>query len=836
MIEQKSTVKLRSAFLLGDQPTQLSAGWNGYQNYLEKTFLPKNILTYPSCNFFIPKKDKIVPRLGKTVLGTMATRSYPAIANTSGVLGHQRRFTPLSGQNMEVRTYNAAIYTDSIPGPVESNRIFDTLWTDPDTGEKKWVFVGYMGLGTLEDYRFRTYFDTWYDNTTNQSVLIFASLGAIYRWSGAIEKITNVSGYTISIDSTKTFTGAGFYLTGSDGIDRVMINGIERVVVSGKNTNTITVDDVTGIAIGDLAVDSTFYKGPTSLRPAFDYVKVIANHAIYGLYNSPIIWGSNALNYPATSNITVHQAVQDDLIAGSASPYTGTEEHDIRYVISSLAQPETFSNAVTRLDDLSINKIGVFAIRYTVTVTIDTIGTIDTFSWYVNGTLQSAGIPITGGSQTLGGGPGLVVVEFGNKTGHTVGDTWTYGFGGSDYYQWYLDNVLQGGGASYPVTTTLVYNGLNIYTNSPNGHTLGDSWTIHITPKVENGFCNFYSNLYREPGQAFTARLSSNFWAMDVQENVMYLCDQKGYWQYLEFKLSSNLQNETVIVQPLKQSAPAKPIFPYMVGHFEDYLAFVTEGKTLDLILRKKFIELPQVGYLSNAVKNDFDACSFVGGSIQFGADKRLYITSPEEKMMHCYDNNQKYWQPPQKYSNNGILSLYGSSLISHSNIKAETYTLFDGETGDNGVEYQVIAQTGPLSVGNRWSKKNTTMSFIDGYTTDKNKKFPPIKQNILLEPNGTNGVKSHYVEPKFYQMSDTSALGAGALGYHGLGNDPNQNQAYFQEVYKKFQGLLEYYFYSIGFECTTKSHHYEVISMGVNSVISNKNNSPLVNQSTVVK
>ena len=88
--------------------------------------------------------------------------------------------------------------------------------------------------------------------------------------------------------------------------------------------------------------------------------------------------------------------------------------------------------------------------------------------------------------------------------------------------------------------------------------------------------------------------LPSNFWTMDIQENVMYLNDARGNWSYLDLVLSADLLTETVIVQPLKQTTSSRALFPYMVGHFDNYISYVTENKTLDLIGRRKFLELPQ--------------------------------------------------------------------------------------------------------------------------------------------------------------------------------------------------------------------------------------------------
>ena len=67
-----------------------------------------------------------------------------------------------------------------------------------------------------------------------------------------------------------------------------------------------------------------------------------------------------------------------------------------------------------------------------------------------------------------------------------------------------------------------------------------------------------------------------------------------------------------------------------MIGYSDNEILFVTEDKRLDMIGRKKFVELPQVGYLSDDVKYDFLESSFTKGSIEF-TDMRIFITSPRE-------------------------------------------------------------------------------------------------------------------------------------------------------------------------------------------------------------
>jgi hypothetical protein len=56
------------------------------------------------------------------------------------------------------------------------------------------------------------------------------------------------------------------------------------------------------------------------------------------------------------------------------------------------------------------------------TVTIDSLGATDTFSWQVDGGAVHSGVPITGAKQSLQDG---IFITIAGTVGHTVGDTWT---------------------------------------------------------------------------------------------------------------------------------------------------------------------------------------------------------------------------------------------------------------------------------------------------------------------------------------------------------------------------------------------------------------------------
>lgn len=463
--------------------------------------------------------------------------------------------------------------------------------------------------------------------------------------------------------------------------------------------------------------------------------------------------------------------------------FYGTFNSRQLYMSNNFNRPssEDITRSVADLDDLTISNIADYngSSKKVYRISIDTAGTPDTFQWQVNGGGGSTGVAITGSDQILAEN---VVIKFLDTTGHSVGDFWEI-------------TVLPAIGIIDSVTNRAAWG-------------------------------NFYFDLPRIPGEGYIFSLPANFWSMEVQESDLYVSDQYGSWSYINTQIAADLQSETISFTPLKQVSASKPIYPYMVGHMENYIVFVTENKTLDFIGRQAFLELPQMDYLSQDVEKDFALCDFQKGSIEY-LSKRLYITSPKQSLMLVYDNQakNKYWQPPQEYAENGILSIVNNTLISHSNLRDQTFNLFTGKS-DNGGAFTVVIRTAYLSFGERWRLKNSNKSFLEGYMGG----LPPLVFKAIQGINGCAGIFSHEVSPVYCLGADRAPLGEGSLGSHPNGSDEAGNDLnHFNEIYTKYAPILQYFFIAFQLECSTKNHTYEVLSMGVNAIESNTGNNSLI-------
>ena len=467
-------------------------------------------------------------------------------------------------------------------------------------------------------------------------------------------------------------------------------------------------------------------------------------------------------------------------------------------------------------------------------------------------------VPLFGSpNQTLTLVDGLYIT-FQNYYGHAVGDSFQLKINSStpaDTFQWQID-----GGAPM-ATGVLITGGMQILNDnvtisfsSLTGHTLGDFWEITAAQGVDLAWTNFYYTLPitptatsssatgissgRVPGQGYIFDLPSNFWTMDLQEDVMYVNTQFGEWGTITTQTATTLITETVVYSPLKQTGALKCIDPWMTGHLEDDLMFVTLDHSLMDIGRKQFLQKPQDTYLSDPVKLDFLASSFVGGSIKY-IGKKLYISSPVEGITHCYDLVRNYWQPPKTFSEMGILSLVGENLMCHSNIRNQSFTMFTN-TSDNGAAYTVEGMTPSTAyfklvarkrVPGNWDKKYTGATFLEGYYSGG----PELQAFAATGVQGDEGFFPHDVIPVISNIADRSPLAQGPLASHPLASDSAITGTHFYEIYTGYRPILNYYYISLGFSCTSKNHTYQILAMGANLAFAPDGNNGLVNQEEII-
>lgn len=481
-----------------------------------------------------------------------------------------------------------------------------------------------------------------------------------------------------------------------------------------------------------------------------------------------------------------------------------------------------------------------------------------TLGWFYNNWIQAFKDDVnfnittsaTGNIVPIGGVGSFALIDglrfiFGNISGHAVGDAFVLNInrGGADTFQWQKNGGTLSG--SIPITGgyQAIADGLQIKFLNLTGHEVGDFWTITADPSVgvisgaPRAFANFYYTLpVRKPGEGYIYNLPSNFWTMDTFEEEMWINGSYGEWGFISTVLSADLQSEAVSYTPSKQTGSNKVLYPYLTGHMENDMVYITTNHTLDNISRQLMKEKPQIGYLSDPVKLDFDVSTFVGGRLTY-TNKRLHITSPQNGLMHVYDNFKGYWQPPKQFPEMGITSIIpgGNDLLVHSNVRNQSYTMFTNSSGDAGgetvSEYTVEIRTPYAAPNGRWKSTFSSMSFTEGYIRGN----PNMTHTVYEGINGCKGIFPHTVGPIPCVSPDRAPFGEGPFGSHSNGSDVGIPNDYFNEIYKAYSPILEYYFISLGLTVVAKTHSWSILSLGMNEMGSPSGNNPLVNRDNLV-
>lgn len=880
-----------------DYPGAPQMTWGGYFHKKDQTVLEPNVLTQGSQNCFIPDNDVIVPRSGSKTLGQDPTQNQPIIGHAkkfTNAGGFELEVRVWTSDNSSEGDVIEVYYTNSLTGISRWYRITENVNPVP-IGIHRYYFDEWFDTNLDTSLSLNLSRLIWVNGTSNvmswtggigeiasmtatsislTSGLTWTGLGFIDPASGGSGQIT-VNGVIYIVSSG--WNSDTLVLTDTTGIslndvafdkirvdatttpfDFVRVNknyahygkwdskslyisnafnrpsSVQTINSQAVQNDLIIVDDSsytgTGTHIYKVSIDSISppideqtYSGTGPNDASFDtdaysasgrnrYKVVVVGDVILTFANpvsfdvgEPLIGGTSAARARVFadlgSNSYLVQTISGSFEAGET--VTGQTSGNSETLNGTIYQTyvQTFKNGNTFVPDGATPDV---AYPFPSNSTVDLIDDI-TF---------------------IIGGNGLF------WTTHNVGDVWELliAEGGADTFQYQID----GGNpvaTNVPITGGIqsLGDGVKIQFVSKTGHDVGDFWEIEVNQSITNAWINFYFTVpSRKPGEGNIVKLPSNFWTMAPQEDFMYVNTQHGQWVYIQFQLSSDLLSETVLVQPLKQATQNKVIYPYMIGHLDNNLVYVTENHTLDMIGRKELVELPQIGNLSDPVKLDFISASFIGGSIEFW-DKKLWVTSPGDGIMFCFDWIKLYWQPPQVFQENGILSIVNDSLISHSNIRNSTNTLFV-DRNDNGAAYTVRISLPYNSYGGRWLSKIWTMDFVEGYMQGN----PIITMRVLQDLNGCNGIKEHIISPIMCVPGDRASLGKGYLGSHGLGNDPQDRIPYFQEIYK--HEPLEFYYGKIELECSSLDQDWGILSVGLNAILSNTNNSRLTSNRILIQ
>ena len=610
-------------------------------------------------------------------------------------------------------------------------------------------------------------------------------------------------------------------------------SGLNDAVFSGTFTDTQT--DVYQVMIDGVASQSQTFTGTGSNSSYFDtsgYTGIGSNTYTVSIISDSVFTPSAGSGSFANGELIVGQTsgAVIKVIAGgnfsggaaltqyvSGSPEAGEVFKGISSGVSRTLFQFTFSNSAT------LYRNGAQVVGLTGMVNFPP----------TNGILQlaTAGNQIVTPSQI--DGLQFVTTQVG---GNAVGDYYTLTINNADTYSWSLNGTNMGNHISMSLSPQLLSNGVFVNFQQISGHAVGDSWNITYYPTIHRGWRQVYYTGYnlnpgatsgtsRLPGEGYKLQLDSNGWAMQPQQNAMYINGQGGEYYEVTVKFSANLQNQTYSNQRLKTEPQKKALYPYLMTSEPNYLSVVSAELTWDILGQQKFLELPQSKTFSDFVKNDFLNAQWLN-SEQFYTDRKQWFVLPEQNQVFVYDDFMKYWHPPQSFGRRvASMCVIDGQICGHSYERNETYQLFTDDLNDLGL-FPINTQIN-LSYydwNRRYNKKTINAVAFDGYMQGA----PVISWKVNGGVGGCEFQQKGVINPIYCNPVDTASLGKSGLGYHGLGNSPQAIVPHF--VYGKTFTEQNYYLRDIELSCSSMEQLWSITSFGEVVKMDMINNSDIFN------
>ena len=807
--------------------------FTGYKNFSDITNTPSSNLVAGSLNTFIPDGEKLEPRAGMGYLG--ATGTDGSVTVSWWTLPHRihskyDEFVNKGGYTVPIRVYYSGGAVSGIRDVMQA--YLPVFSAGVATTTKKWYDITNPNQTLTSNHRY--YFAEWFDGlpSAQQSLLVFTTgISSVYSWTGGFAPIISKTLNTLT--TSTNWSALGFNL--ANGGSQIVINGSIFDVTSTFDSPTITVTQATtSVNINDVVfqgiTQKTFTVTPPKQATIFDVCATINNQVYYLDWNQRNVFISWNRNQDASTVVT-DSAILADLTA--SGNYNGSVGQTIKVKIDSVIEPpvRTFSAAVAGdQDNIIFTGTHTGSNRDTIQVVQNGAGPTFFYDIKLNGATVATSIPLL--TPYAVGSTGISVqASYGYfPTPNQDGDTWTLIIGGADTYTWYVGNTNQGSGI--PVTTNIVNSGVTYSFTYPNGHALGDSWTIFNSQEILFGWTNFtFDAPDRLPGQGFTALLDSNGWTMIPQESTMYINDASGRYYTVNIRLSADLLSESVVITRLKSEPQNKVLFPYLIKYIKNQMTIISQEKTFDILGRQKFLELPQMKSISDEVRIDFETADWQDGDVLY-YKRKLYFCVPRTGLVFVYDDYKKYWHAPMEFGRRiSLLSIIDDMLVGHSYERNESYELFTG-LNDLGIFPIKTRMVFPYeSFGSRYSEKYCSAIGFEGYIVGN----PDISYTINSGLGGCNDQIVGKILPQNTPLGicvpmDTASLGKSSLGYHGLGNSPSAITPHFFYI-KQFDNMM-FYQRNIEIESNSLDQRWSLISLGTDVADAAINNESITDTS----
>lgn len=343
-----------------------------------------------------------------------------------------------------------------------------------------------------------------------------------------------------------------------------------------------------------------------------------------------------------------------------------------------------------------------------------------------------------------------------------------------------------------------------------------NSSAVVYMSKINNFLDYTYTTPVRIVGEGFLFVLNANFVAFVAQENTIYFSFGKDFWGQVTFTLSSDLSKEDVAITPLKTSPQQAAKNQSLIDNVQNDVWYISNEPTMASLGRVSgIITTPQIGNVSDPIKNDFDITDFTDGNVKYFRNF-VYVSAPKQGLVYVWNIQKGWWEAPQIMPVSQF-AIIGGQLYGHSYQVGETYKLFTGYN-DNGNPIDARALFSFQNYGTRSSTKWFDEFFIEGYIQSNT----TLNLGIQYEVDGCATQTSFPIVGTNAQIvclvNSDGSLGKTSLGKHGLGTSSIATTA--NAMPPKFRGVKtfnrhDFYEQQTSFSSYGVDYRWEILAFG---------------------
>lgn len=192
---------------------------------------------------------------------------------------------------------------------------------------------------------------------------------------------------------------------------------------------------------------------------------------------------------------------------------------------------------------------------------------------------------------------------------------------------------------------------------------------------------------------AIYLRLDGNFKAMIARQDVLWVSDTDD-WYKVTKSVEQNAYDLWVDVEKF-ETGERKGALPMAVAKYKGDIIYMAQDNTLQRVTTVAILGTDEIQQLSDVVEALLQRLNTEDVRLYY-IERAIYIICPQESTMIILDMIEGYYQPPQILPIN-CMSIIEGVKYGHSNVQAETFTLFSGRN-DLGTPIESVIAFGYYS------------------------------------------------------------------------------------------------------------------------------------------